>query len=513
MAKGKETRQKMINLMYLVFIAMTAMNVDRQVLRSFEDITVTLNDSSSLTNQNNQTFYENIANKAEEDGDYVTILDEANKVKKASNDAYNAIEAIKQEIMDAMEYDLPGVGSQEEEKDTPYNALQNSDQMMKILFTKKDNPSEKGLQLKATIDEFRDFMAKASVNDRDKERIEHIFETNDIGNRSWLVTKFYEQPMVAGLANLTKIQSDIRTEEGNLVRNLLSTKIMGELELKAFQPIVMVPPFVREGETVDGSIAFGAYDNTLQGSVSVGGSTVALTDGKADFKVPTSGTGQKTISGTMVYKDGNGQDISIPFSETYEVISETIAEMPSGAVISADKMNVVYRGLDNPISATVNGADGPVSMKASVGGLRANGPGKWIFKPAAGSGEVTFTASANTSTGKTVSGSSKFRIKPVPPARAQIAGKTSLQIPQQGLAGQTVRVDWPDFLFDVTGEVTSFKVKVPGQPTAVVNGSKMSGASSALSKAKKGDVVGVFDIKYNSTAGGGSASSVTIEVR
>ena len=45
MAQGKQTpRQKMINLMYLVFIAMMAMQVDRQVLTSFEGITVNLDE-------------------------------------------------------------------------------------------------------------------------------------------------------------------------------------------------------------------------------------------------------------------------------------------------------------------------------------------------------------------------------------------------------------------------------------------------------------------------------------
>ena len=79
---GKQTpRQKMINLMYLVFIAMMAMQVDRQVLRSFEGITVTLDDSSKLTADNNRTFYEQIVNKAKDNDDYKAIESQANLVK------------------------------------------------------------------------------------------------------------------------------------------------------------------------------------------------------------------------------------------------------------------------------------------------------------------------------------------------------------------------------------------------------------------------------------------------
>lgn len=510
---GKQTpRQKMINLMYLVFIAMMAMQVDRQVLRSFESITVTLDDSSKLTAENNSTFYDQIALKAKDNPDYAAIQSAAAQVKSEADKAFGIIESIKQNIMDQQEYTLPGFG--EEEKETNYNSLQNTDVLTKLLFAKQDTPSEVGTELKSAIDGFKTFISGAyGESERDKNRVEHIFDTADRGKKSWLNALFYDQPMVAGLANLTKMQSDIRTEEGSLVRALLANKLEDEIELKAFEPIVIASPIVLSGKPSEGSIAFGAFDDTLEGKVTIDGmGEVALVNGKANFNLNTSGSGKRTLKGTMTYKGADGQFIEpIPFVHEYEVVDETLTN-PSGAVISADAMNVVYRNLDNPMSATVNGAEGAVSLTASVAGLRSAGAGKWVYKPGPGSSTVTFTASAKTSTGKVVSGKKEFRIKPVPPARAHIANKTSLAVPANGLAGQTVRVDWPDFLFDVKGQVTSFKVKVPGQPTVSVTGDKMSGAAGALSKAKKGDVVGVFDIKYSSAAGDGTASSVTIEV-
>ena len=515
MAQGKQTpRQKMINLMYIVFIAMMAMQVDRQVLRSFEDITVSLDQSSKLTAENNATFYDQIKNKADDDPDYMAIRDASNQVKSEADKAYNVIENIKSELMSLQEYSLPVYGTEVAEEETNYNSLQNTDVLTKMMFAKQNEPTEVGSTLLQAINDFREFMSKAYENSpNDKNRVEQLFDTSDRGNRSWLNAMFYDQPMVAGLANLTKIQSDIRTEEGNLVRALLSNKLEDEIELKAFQPIVMASPVVLANEPADASIAFGAFDSSLQGIVTIEGEEIPLVDGKAEFALRTSKIGPNSVSGTMTYRGPDGNFIEpIPFTHEYEVISETIAEPPSGAIISADAMNVVYRGLDNPISATVNGTDGPVSLRASIGGLRPAGAGKWVFNPPAGSGTVTFTASATTSTGKTVSGTREFRIKPVPPARGHIANRTSIAIPANGLAGQTIRVDWPDFLLDVKGEVTEFKVKVPGQPTAVVSGNKMSAAAGALSQAKRGDVVGVFDIKYTSTAGSGTASSITIEV-
>lgn len=507
---GKQTpRQKMINLMYLVFIAMMAMQVDRQVLRSFEGITVTLDDSSKLTAENNATFYEQIVNKAADDPDYAAIKGKADQVKSESNKVFDVIEGIKKTIMDEQEYQLPEWGAGDE-VETNYNSLQNVDVITKLLFAKQDTPTAKGAELKKAIDDYKTFMAtQYATSARDKERVEHIFSTEDRGRKSWLNDQFYDQPMVAGLANLTKIQSDIRTEEGNLVRTLLANKLQDEIELKAFQPIVMVPPFVRVGEKVEGKIAFGAFDNTLQGTVSVNGANVTLTDGVAQFNLDAGSPGKRTVSGTMTYKGPDGKDVSIPYSQEYEVVSETIVKPPSGAVITADKMNVVYRNLDNPITATVNGADGAISLSASSGSLSGSN-GKYVFRPGSGN-TVTFTASATTSTGKKVSGTQEFRIKPVPPARGVILGKTHITVPANGIAAQTVRVDWPDFLFDMTATVTSFKVKVPGQPTTSVNGTTIGAAAS---KAKKGDAVFIFDIKYKSSTGiTGESSPITIEVR
>ena len=57
MAKGKQTpRQKMINLMYLVFIAMLAMQIDQEIIRSFQDTNQSLTDSRTLAEKKNDIF-------------------------------------------------------------------------------------------------------------------------------------------------------------------------------------------------------------------------------------------------------------------------------------------------------------------------------------------------------------------------------------------------------------------------------------------------------------------------
>src|SRR5690606_16216624 len=228
MAQGKQTpRQKMINLMYLVFIAMMAMQVDRQVLRSFEGITITLNESSKLTDENNGTFYEQIVNKAKEDPDYAAIQDKAAQVKSEADKAYNLIETIKNNVMKEMEYQLPTLDSEEE---TNYVSLSNVDVLTNMFFVNEEKAKPEGENLKKAIDDFRTFMVTAyAQSPKDKNRIEKLFSTENRGKKTWLNAQFYSQPMVAGLANLTKLQADIRTEEGNLVRTLLANKLQDEI--------------------------------------------------------------------------------------------------------------------------------------------------------------------------------------------------------------------------------------------------------------------------------------------
>ena len=52
----------------------------------------------------------------------------------------------------------------------------------------------------------------------------------------------------------------------------------------------------------------------------------------------------------------NGEPVEIPIKSTYAVIPK-----PNSAVISADKMNVVYRGVANPMTISIPGIPDNVS--------------------------------------------------------------------------------------------------------------------------------------------------------
>ena len=507
MAGGRQTpRQKMINLMYLVFIAMMAINIDREVLRSFEGVNKSLLTASDEAYKTNKLFLDNIKEKGEKgDINYAAIYPQAQQVSDEAQKTYWAIQDLKNTIaVKEKNYD-----ERDPSPDVNYNSLQNTDASNKILFTSDNKITPEFQKVLDQVTQFKQFLLKdipkGDVNA--SARISKLFAFLPGKNgESWAVDKFYGQPMIAVLTNLTTLQANVRTEEGNRLRYLFATKLQQQLDLRDYEAIVSAPKYVAAGESFDATVAFGAYDNTLNGNITLNGRDVPFNGGKGTVRITASGSGIQHLIGTITFKDSDGNPITKKFDQPYEVVANITRSVDGVAVVVADKMNVVYRGVDNPMNAVVAGVDAKtVTLKAASGSLSPSGKG-WIYRPGQGS-EVVFTVSGRTSSGKPVSMSYPFRIKNVPKAQGQIRDKNNVSIPASSLANQVVTAAIPDFEFPVSFTVTGFKVKVPGVAAVVVSGNSLSAASGVLSKARSGDQVLVFDI--SATAVGTNQSNIS----
>jgi gliding motility-associated protein GldM len=100
MAGAKETpRQKLISLMYLVFITMLALNVSKEVLDGFGQMFVKISDANERISESNNLLLENIAvNATEKGGKWIGHERTANEIKKESDEFFNEIEKIKATI-------------------------------------------------------------------------------------------------------------------------------------------------------------------------------------------------------------------------------------------------------------------------------------------------------------------------------------------------------------------------------------------------------------------------------
>jgi gliding motility-associated protein GldM len=191
-----------------------------------------------------------------------------------------------------------------------------------------------------------------------------------------------------------------------------------------------------------------------------------------------------------------------------------VVPKPNSATISADKMNVVYRGVNNPMTISFAGVPDNKVRASGAGLTSASGMGKYTMKPTSGR-EVTITVNGTLDDGSSVRDKAVYRIKDIPKPAGQMAGKSNPKLPRNNVAVGRVEAVLEDFDFDLPLTVTGFKIKVEGKPSVTCSGNRLNGAAkSALNSAKRGSQVQIFDIKSRNSGGPAikPASPIIIEL-
>ncbi len=500
MAGGKQTpRQKMINLMYLIFIAMLALNMSKEVLAAFGLMNEKLETSNDKMTASNADFFEGLATKASENAEeYGALYKNAQTVQKLSNDYYNYLEGLKTE----MTADL------EDPKD--YVVMDKSDFLDGKLF-QGDILTPEGKKFLDFVNKYREGVINALPANKFgdiKESVKVRFSTGDKdgkvekrdGTRQDWINYHYEGfPMVASLTKLTQLQADVKTTEQEVLKSLLEGNLTAAVSLKNFVTSLDASKSAfYSGDKYDGKIIVSKTDKTstpVKAELTLDGRK--LTEGK-DYKLEAGGVkmligagaaGDHELAGTLTFMQ-DGKEVPVEVKNSFATINK-----PNAAVIAADKMNVVYRGVANPMTISIPGIpDNKVS--ASAPGLSKRGGSKYVMNPGTGR-TVTISASGVLPDGQRISTPATFRIKDIPRPSGAIRGETgSAKMPRKNLEISTVSALLEDFDFELNIGVSGFKFKVPGQPTVNVNGNKLdSRAKSALKRARRGDAVQIFDIK------------------
>ena len=162
-------------------------------------------------------------------------------------------------------------------------------------------------------------------------------------------------------------------------------------------------------------VDFHAVDTTQQPRIYIGGREVHLNNGLYGFNCGS--TGDFTFNGYIEVPDRSGETLRRNFSQKYTVVA------PS-ATVSADLMNVLYAGYNNPMSVSVPGVPLNQIVASMTGGtLTPTGPGKYIAKPEKPGTEATITVSSKANGGMQKMGEFKFRVRRLPDPTAYIAYK------------------------------------------------------------------------------------------
>jgi len=494
MAAGKlSPRQKMINLMYLVFIAMLALNMSKEVLSAFGILNSKIIESNAITDERNENSFGQLAQKAQEQpGQYGEKELIVEKIRKISKEYSDYLEGIKTEITRKTEKDDQG--------NFLYEQMDKGD-LVDRLFFKGEKPSKEG---KEFLDRIRNYpsqikeIAGSKLPEVEIVKIEKRFATSPIKSKNagatlpWIDYHYKGFPLIATVTKLTQLQADIKATESDVMASMFQSDLIAAASLTAYQPIVVLEKSVFfQGEAVKGKIILGKFDPKLIAkSVIVNGSNVPAQAGQANFSFGSGNIGEHPIIGSFNF-DENGKVISLPIKDKYVVVAR-----PKSATISADKMNVVYRGVVNPMTISFAGISAD-KVTATAPGLSPSGTGgSYSMRPGTGT-EVVINVVGKLPDNSLVSDRKTFRIKGIPGPTGTIRGEAGVvKGPKSSLEISTIGAKLEDFDFEVGLDVVGFNFKVTGQPTVVVPGNKLNAqCKSVLSKVGRGDQVTISEIK------------------
>jgi gliding motility-associated protein GldM len=521
MAQGKlSPRQKMINMMYLVLTALLALNVTKEVINAF----VTINQSVELSKQNlekkNSTTYQAFArNMSVDAAKYGEVNNRANQIKAGAQSLVNFIDSTKQLLISAADKIdkgevVPTVPAMEnkEDYDTPTH-----------LMIGDDDAKGKGAiaeNLKTRLDNFKKLIianAPKSLQSDYQKRMDILLNTNDPastedsykeGKRTWELMSFYHNPVVASIALLTKIQSDVRTAESQVTDDLLASVDINIVKFNQFDAkVIPNSTVVTIGSEYKADVFVSATSTTMVPEVFIGattdstgspncngcvGNALPNENGMGKFIDRPSSEGEKKWSGVIRIKQPDGSYLHYPFNQSYT------AQKPN-SVVAAEKMNVLYIGVDNPMAISVPGVPNTQvrpSISGSGGTLSPNsaaGGGHYIAKVTT-VGKAVISVSATVGDKNMSMGTFEYRVKRVPDPIATIANSKGGPINKNVLAAGTLIPLLENFDFQLFFKITKFRLTVIPKGKDLLeyegSGNQLTGQMrEAIQKLRAGDKV------------------------
>jgi gliding motility-associated protein GldM len=496
----------MIGMMYLVLTALLALNVSKDILQAF----VVVNGSLERTNEN---F------KQKTDGQYSAFdhakmidpkkvkanWDKAQAVKQLSKELVSYIEGIKKKLMGKTD------GLTEQQADSVHlnyiNSKDNYDIPTNIMIGESEDGST-GLsrELKTRLMGFKDKLY-GFIDGKDRKDIHLGINTDDPqkneSNENWELYNFYHTPLVASVTILSKLQNDVKKAESDVLEYLYRQVNIDDFVFDTVAAKVITPTnYVLLGDEYSADVFVAAFSKTQNPRVQVGDYNMEQRQftGSPDSIYVEKGSGKYKVRPTHegIYKWGGEVTLISPQGNkrVYPFQSEYIVARPS-LTVSADKMNVFYTGVENPVSISVPGvANENIIPSINNGTITRTGDGKYIVKVFNGN-KTSISVNAKMQNGETrPMGSIEYRIKQLPdpiPGIGHQKGSGKIQLSEL-IAQQGMYVAYDDnFEFKANAQVYSFKMTlttINGDVTFNSDGPRFTKQmTDAMKRLKKGSKV------------------------
>jgi len=573
MAAGKlSPRQKMINMMYLVLTALLALNVSKEVLNSFFEVNLGIvKTTESLSDKNNDIYsdFTNATNQVK----VKPYKDLAFQIKPESDKLVEMIQEMKYSLVLSVDkkvylgqyLDDEGEPIEDNAMESEYADLTPSQKKMKIaeLSNKEDrdvssdlfNPENKqgaarildkngnGLatQLRGNVESFRVLLSNILKTAEDsswikqgssESLIDEIDKTlklhDNYGkkrNESWEFYNFNDMPSVAALTILSKLQTDIKNMESEVIAFLATNIDASSLKFTSAEAITIPKSnFVSKGDEFIADIFLTAKDKTQTPEIYIGDydSTLGsdgdyvytmkdpslepleVINGKGIYKQKTSTEGEKKWRGILKMITDNGIK-TFPFSGSYLVANKM-------AVVSPTKMNLFYLKVNNPVQVSVPGFQASdLTVSITNGTIKATKKSKGEYNVVPSKlGKSVISVYVMKDGKKVKMGFMDFRVKSVPPPIATIDKKEggviskSMMLASGGLVAELRDFEFEGVRFKVIaytltttyqGDQVNEKVKgaqfTPKMKKVIKNTSSGSKITISDIKARRSDVKGL----------------------
>ena len=436
----------MISLMYLVLTAMLALNVDKSVIDAFALVDQGFTQTIENFNKKNQSVYTKFYNAAQENKQKAGALnDKVILIKTRTDSINNYITHFKEMIVkkaDGPQGKIDDIVAKEDMQFTE-----------EVMITKKNAPL-----LKKAIEDYRAFLL-SNIDTSETSLIAAInknLDTSDPPGKegskpSWASSKFSGYPLIATITLMSKMQSDIRNSESDVI-NYLYTKIdassfkFNKLEAR----VIPKSSYVLLDGNYEADIFMSAEDTTVKPEIIVNGTVIK--DGK--YSVRASKEGPAILKGFINYKNPSGIIVPYKFETAYEVAKPA-------ATISPTKMNLLYVGLANPVSISAAGFSAKDLKPIMTNGRIEQTADGWLAYPTKVGENAVITVTANVDKVDKELGRMSFRVKKVPNPHASIANKNGGLISKDELRveqGVFAGYNEGEFEFDLKFTVLSFTV-------------------------------------------------------
>jgi gliding motility-associated protein GldM len=468
----------MIGILYLVLLGLIALNVPDSLLDAFKNITSSLDQSrKNVTTSLQSTYSAFEATKGKEQPEKAQRLEAQAKVASKTADELNGyIEELKAELIKR------GGGINSETGDV--DARESLDISPEVMINAK-----KADVLKEKIESTRSHLLQ--ILGKDSTGVNFSLNAIATKGKTWQQAYFGDGiPLGAALTTLAKIQADNKNAENEVVKKILGKIDQAQVTLNQFKAVAVAPSsYVLAGQQYKAEIYLTAYDQNSNPVITVGGSSVPTAGGVGTYTTTASGEGLHTWTGSLSVKQVEGPPKVYPISATYMVAK------PS-AVVSPDKMNVLYIGVANPLSVSAPGVPNS-SINVSIPGASVSGSGGHYIAKVSSVGDVKATVTGEKGM---VLGTSIFRVKRIPDPKPQFAGKSGGNTSAANLRAQDrlfARLE--NFDFDAKFNVTRFTLLVvkPRQDAIIMSGSGgelTSAMRSAMNTVTPGTTVVFKDI-------------------